>query len=555
MKKNLLNLALILTMILANFKANSQETTVGLLSYDVTRTYEGYNLIYPHNQPNVYLLNMCGEIAHSWTDSTDFRPGNTAYLRPDGTLVKTKRSSSIIADSIWAGGGGAIVEIRSWDNDLIWSFEMNNPDFRLHHDVAPMPNGNILMLAWERKKMSEAVALGRDPALLNQGDLWPEYIFEINPNTDEIVWEWHVWDHLVQDVDDSKPNFGVIADHKELVNINYDDNAGKSDWMHSNALDFSPELNQIMLSVPTFNELWIIDHSTTTAQAATHVGGRANHGGDLIYRFGNLAAYEKGDSADQILFYQHDAHWADDFLSVTHPHYGKIVAFNNRVGADFSTVEIFESSWEMYVGDYTHFQGAFPPFETEETITHPTPQMMYSTGLSSAQVLQNGNILICNGRTGYLFELTPDDEIVWEYRVPLIGGMAVSQGDSLSLNNNLTFRVDRYPTDYQGFVGKNLDPKGWIENDPIEDYCGRLVSTSMPDNFSFSVYPNPADDMVHLTWDTGQPLQISIHDLLGRRVKSERAIGGMVYLDVSDLQPNIYFLRLGDYRVLKLIVE
>ncbi|MEM6723696.1 MAG: hypothetical protein AAF598_06630, partial [Bacteroidota bacterium] len=88
------------------------QNTVGLLSYDPSQTYEGYNLIYPHNQPSVLLLNNCGEIVHRWDDAPDSRPGNTAYLLEDGRIVKTKRNAAIAGDAIWAGGGGATIEIR-----------------------------------------------------------------------------------------------------------------------------------------------------------------------------------------------------------------------------------------------------------------------------------------------------------------------------------------------------------------------------------------------------------------------------------------------------------
>ncbi len=193
------------------------QNTVGLLSYNPMKTFDGYNLIYPHNQPNVYLLNNCGEIVHVWEDSINFRPGNTAYIMDDGNLVKTKRASAVAGNPIWAGGGGGIVEIRSWDNDLLWQFELNDSLNRLHHDIAPMPNGNILMISWELKTKEESIQAGRDTALLPQDKLWPDYIIEVNPSNDEIVWEWHVWDHLIQNYDATKDNYGVIADHPELV--------------------------------------------------------------------------------------------------------------------------------------------------------------------------------------------------------------------------------------------------------------------------------------------------------------------------------------------------
>ncbi|MGK0365111.1 MAG: hypothetical protein ACI85O_002175 [Saprospiraceae bacterium] len=554
MKQTLLSLFFFLVLCQTNVNAQG-ETTVGLLTYQMPYTYEGYTLIYPHNQPNVYLLNLCGEIVHTWTDEVNFRPGNVAYLREDGSIVKTKRDMLITDDAIWAGGGGEIVEIRSWDNELLWSYSLNNADFRLHHDIAPMPNGNILLLSWERKTGGEAQAAGRLPELLAQTDLWSEYVFEFNPDTDEIVWEWHAWDHIVQNVDAEKPNFGVVSENPRLINLNYDNNEAKADWMHTNAMDYNPTLDQIMLSIPTFDEIWIIDHTTTTEQAAGHVGGFTNHGGDLIYRVGNPATYDRGDAGERILFYQHDAHWANKFLPASHPNAGDIVVFNNRIGEDFSTIETFTSSWEMYSGDYETFNGAFFPVVFDNTITHPTPQSLYSTGLSSAQLLPNGNILACSGRHGYIVEMTANNDVVWEYKTPIMGGQAVDQGTILEINNNLTFRAFRYPTDYSAFDNRNLEPKGWIETNPTEDYCQRLVSTSMPDIYNFGVYPNPATDRVQITWDTGTKINLKVTDILGRTVLTDKGIGGMMYLDISTLESNLYFIEIEDLAVLKLVIE
>ena len=139
----------ILFLLAFGCQLSAQAPTVGLLYYKPSQSCDGYNLIYPHNQPNVYLLNNCGEIVHTWTDDADFRPGNTAYIMENGDVIKTKRPSMVVGNPIWAGGGGATVERRTWDNDLLWSFTSNDSLQRLHHDIAPMPNGNVLMIAWE----------------------------------------------------------------------------------------------------------------------------------------------------------------------------------------------------------------------------------------------------------------------------------------------------------------------------------------------------------------------------------------------------------------------
>jgi arylsulfotransferase ASST/type IX secretion system substrate protein len=548
-------LLLVFTSFLVTVSSFAQNT-VGLLSYQPSKTFNGYNLMYPHNQPTVYLLDNCGEIVQTWTDESNFRPGNTAYLRPDGTLVKTKRDAVVTDDAIWAGGGGEFVEIREWDNTLVWSFELNNETSRLHHDIAPMPNGNILMTAWELKTANEAIAAGRDTALLSQGKLWPDYIIEVDPSTDQIVWEWHTWDHLIQDHDSEKANFGVVEDHPELIDLNWDTSDGHPDWMHGNAIDYNPELDQILLSVPTFSEVWIIDHTTSTAEAAGHTGGMSGRGGDLMYRWGNPATYRAGTVNDQKLFYPHDIHWVDEFVDFSFPQYGKIAAFNNRVGADFSTANVFNPPWDMYSWSYTLDATAFGPANFDITITHPTPTNLYSTGLSSVQLLPNGNTLICSGRFGYAFEITTANEIVWEYKTPLINGFPATQGDTLIINNNLTFRFNRYPDYFSAFDGKDLSQKGWIENEPDTTYCDLILPIDeIFKNYKLTLFPNPANDMVVIEWEGGMYSDFEIFDILGRYVYGFRASGGRKYLDVAGWEEGIYFVRVDGVVSGKLVIS
>ena len=121
------------------------------------------------------------------------------------------------------GVGGRIQEF-TWDGELVWDFKFYNAKQLPHHDMTRLPNGNVLLIVWDRKTAEEAIAAGRRPEMTGDRHLLPDSLVEIKPTgktTGEVVWEWHLWDHLVQDFDKTKANYGNVAEHPELVNINY----------------------------------------------------------------------------------------------------------------------------------------------------------------------------------------------------------------------------------------------------------------------------------------------------------------------------------------------
>ena len=348
----------------------------------------------------------------------------------------------------------------------------------------------------------------------------------------------------------------MVEDYPERMDINYTSNDGGADWMHSNAIDYNADLDQIMISIPFFDEVWIIDYSSTTEHAAGIIGGSVGRGGDLIYRWGNPQVYDSGTAEDQTLFFNHDAHWVDDFLDFSHPDFGKIVVFNNRVGPDYSTVNIFNPGFDMYSWSYTMSGGTFGPDDFDWTAVHPVDSnLMWSTGLSSVQILPNGNTLICVGRFGYVFELTPDNEIVWEYKTPLMGGNPVSQGDTLQMNNNLTFRVTRYPANYTAFDGRDLEGTEYIELNPDIAFC-ESVSTELDNiaQYQLKIYPNPANDLLIIEWEGGLWVDIEIFDVLGRRVEYFIASGGRKYHHIGHLQEGMYFVKINQSDLQKLLI-
>ncbi|MDP6544574.1 MAG: DUF1566 domain-containing protein [Phycisphaerae bacterium] len=399
--------------------------------------WEGYTLWAPLNETTTYLSDIDGEVVHTW--DSDYRPGLAAYLTEDGSLL---RMGNVNNATFTVGGAGGVTQLIDWDGNVTWEYTYSDEAYLSHHDVEILPNGNVLLIAWESRTYAQAVQAGRDPASLSDGELWPDSIIEVmptGPTSGDIVWEWHVWDHLIQDHDAGRDNFGVVADHPELIDINHVSGPGGADWTHVNSIDYNAEFDQILLSVHSFNEIWVIDHSTTTAESADHTGGNNGRGGDLLYRWGNPQTYNAGTSADQQLFRQHDAQWIGEGL----PGEGNISIFNNglgRSGDDYSSVVEIVTPVNPD-GSYISPAGsAYGPEEPVWTYTSEVPTDFYAQNISGAQRLANGNTLICDGPNGDFFEVDADGQTVWQYD-----------------HTAGVFKVRRYGAAYPGFDDTPLD--------------------------------------------------------------------------------------------------
>jgi len=256
----------------------------------------------------MYLLDNYGRIINIW--KMEFTPSSAVYLLPNGNLLRGAKTE----DSL--GTVGRMIQEIAWDGSLVWAFDFTSDYHTQHHDIEPLSNGNVLLLVNEKYSRDEAIAAGRDSLLLTEDSVKVEWVAEImptGPTTGDMVWEWHSWDHLIQDYDATASNYGVVEDHPELIDINFAFNIS-DDWIHANALGCNEELDQIAISSRHFGELWVIDHSTTTAEAATHSGGNSGMGGDILYRWGNPQCYRGGTAEDQTLFGPHDIQWIESGL-------------------------------------------------------------------------------------------------------------------------------------------------------------------------------------------------------------------------------------------------
>ena len=438
--------------------------TVGLFLNDA-RAWEGYTLFAPKHYTATYLINNAGLLVHAWTGHTT-EPGQSAYLLENGHLLRAAMTKGPLSTG---GGEGGRVEEYDWEGNLVWEFDYSTANAMQHHDIHILPNGNLLMLAVEKRTYAEAIAAGFDPAKLDpqiqsQGYMVPDTVVEIQPTRPKggtVVWTWRVWDHLIQDLDASKANYGNVAAHPELIDADGTESRIPAFWNHMNSIDYNAALDQIMLSVRGNSEVWIIDHSTTTAEAAGHSGGKRGKGGDLLYRWGNPKAYGAGTQSDQKLYQQHNAEW----IPAGYPGAGNITVFNNGLGRNYSTVDEWTPPADA-AGNYARTPGAaFGPTSFTWTYKANPPASLFAEAISGAQRLPNGNTLIDDGTHGTFTEVTVGGETVWKYVNPVVRDGPLMQGAAIPLDSaragelmNAVFRVYRYGADYPGLVGRDLTP-------------------------------------------------------------------------------------------------
>ncbi|TRO65699.1 aryl-sulfate sulfotransferase [Christiangramia sabulilitoris] len=391
MNNKIYNVFLILFLISGCSNDNREDILTTEENTQISKAIEDhYFLINDAGANRVYLINKAKENIFEWELEAGI--GNDCYLLDNGQLLAILQAEDPYIDF---GGYGGKIQLINPDFSVAWEFILSSQNQIAHHDIEMLPNGNILAIVWVRKSTEESKAVGF------KGDypVFPERLIEINPDTNEIVWQWDSWDHLIQDHDRSKPNYGIVSDHPGKIDINYS-MVPNGDIMHANGLDYDPENDLIYLSVNFFSEIWVIDHSTSTAQAKTERGGNFDKGGELIYRFGNPEAYQ--NQAGSRLFY--NVHFPN---FITENGQNKMLVFMNGSNTEQSYVYEFKLDYPPVL---------IPANNNEpELLWEYTQPGIYSGKVSGAELLANGNILITVGNYG-LIEVDRMGEILWEMK-------------------------------------------------------------------------------------------------------------------------------------------
>ncbi len=360
----------------------------------------GYaTLIAPQNSTTVTLLDTNSNVIKTWTGLS----GQTAYscyLMPGGYLWRTVKTTN---NSFMGGGLAGRVQKVDWNGNIVFDYTVSDANQISHHDMCPMPNGDVLLIVYEKKAASQMTAAGASANSARQ----LEKIVQLHPTgttTATIAWQWNLYDHLCQSTNAAGANYvSSVVNNPQLFNVNYQ---VTNDWWHMNGIDYNASLDQIVVSSHNMNEQYIIDHSTTTAQAATHSGGNSGKGGDFLYRWGNPASY--GATGTTIFNITHDAHW----VPADCPKAGWLAGMNNKgVSGSQSSIDMYQPTWNG-----TTYTGTIGQAYLPSTYGYRHPCNGYTSNMGNSQQLPNGNMLVCLATAGKIYEIDSNGTTLWTYQ-------------------------------------------------------------------------------------------------------------------------------------------
>ena len=512
---------------------NAQPRTVGLTNYQEKDHQKGFYLLSPmvNGCKNSYLLDDCGRVVKTWQGGG--MPGTACILGKDGSLIRTIS----VMNPYMALGSGGVLEKFDWAGNRTWRWVLTDSNQSLHHDIVEMPNGNILAIVWERHTADEAEARGRKFPL-GRTDILFERIIEIQPkdtNDADIVWEWSLWDHTVQNTSAAYAGYGVPSEHPELLDINYYESSDLGrDWLHINGIDYNPDLDQIVFTSRSLGEFYVIDHSTNVLEAGAHKGGRWGKGGDFLYRWGNPEAYGRGGIQDKRLFVPHHAHWIKKGL----PNAGKFLIFNNGQGrpdGNYSTVDMVNPPKDNNSKYVIQSGLAYAPATAVEKYKATIPSQFYSAIVSGSFMLNNGNLFTTDGLKGKAMETDSTGKLVWSYVNPYGNTGIKSQGDAPGINT--VFRYEYYPLNFPAFTGKDLTPGTELELKPnTKRLCEVNVHAPNLHTENKYIHPNPADATVYIAAEVVD--WVKLYALDGRLLLNSKGND----INISALSPGLYLV-------------
>jgi len=412
LSKRLLGVLVICTGAASMAHAAPSVYPTGVTIYDPARTWNGYTVLSPLATQAVIVIDMNGNVVKRWDDFNN-SAGGPARILPGGSVIAAYGARPPFQESL-------ALEQRDFSGKVLWSFnhveEIELRDAgtvwsaRQHHDwqredfpsgyfspgATPATTGSNMLILTHTNHTLPAVA---------DVTLEDDRLIEVAPDG-RIVWEWTAGEHI--------DAFGFAPDARAAIKAAADVNAARAsfDWLHVNSATYLGPNRWFDAGDRRFAPNNVLISSRQASLLAI-----VARDGKIVWQLGpDFSATEELKKIRQIIG-QHHAHLIPKGL----PGAGNLLVFDNGGSSGYGFAGPIAPDGVGAFARATSRVLEIDPVTLALKWSYAAPRF-FSTNISSAQRLPNGNTLITEGAGGRMFEVTNDGTIVWEYMNPLFAG-------------------------------------------------------------------------------------------------------------------------------------
>ena len=415
----------VLMYTLAPIRAQSVYPT-GTTIYEPARAWNGYTVLSPLQTQAVLVIDMNGNVVKRW-EGLNNSAGGPARVLPGGILISASGARPPNQESL------ELVQ-QDFDGKVIWQFSHNEQiktgegstiwSARQHHDwqreslpagyyspeSAPVVEGTSTLILTHTNRMQPKVA----DVMLED-----DRLVEVSWKGD-VLWEWVASDHIDE--------LGFAPDARKAIKAaqSFNKARGSFDWLHINSAHYVGPNRWFDQGDMRFAPNNVIISSREASLLA--IVGRD---GKIVWRLGPDFSESKELRSIRQIIGQHHAHIIPKGL----PGAGNLLVFDNGGSSGYGFASPIAPDGVGAFARSTSRVVEINPVTLELVWSYTNPRF-FSTNISSAQRLPNGNTLITAGAGGRMFEVTTQGAIVWEYMYPLFSGANAS---------NAVYRAYRIP--------------------------------------------------------------------------------------------------------------
>ncbi|MEO8466416.1 MAG: aryl-sulfate sulfotransferase [Gammaproteobacteria bacterium] len=402
----------------------------GTTIYNPAKTWNGYTVLSSLSAPAVIVIDMNGNVVKRWDGYND-SAGGPARILPGGVVVAAAGARPGHQESL------ELVQ-RDFDGKVLWQFDHNQQieirdekvwSVRQHHDWQrdDFPAGYYSPTTNVRLTGAKTLILthtNHENAAVAPGKLEDDRLIEVSWDG-KILWQWLASDHIDE--------LGFSAEARAAIRGGAGANPARDtfDWLHTNSATYVGPNHWFDEGDKRFAPDNVIISSRQGSLLAI-----VARDGSIVWRIG--PDFNTSDALRKIqqIIGQHHAHFIPKGLAGA----GNLLVFDNGGASGYGTGTPVAPNGQGIFARANSRVLEINPVTLELIWSYVSPAQFYSSNISGAQRLPNGNTLITEGAPGRMFEVTTDGTIVWEYMSPFFGA-----GPRAS---NAVYRAYRLPYDW-----------------------------------------------------------------------------------------------------------